>query len=217
MSRFNYILFDWDGCLSKTLDIWLDAYKKVVIKRGIDISKMSDFEFVEKSFGKWAQGFANLGVTDPDQAYKEAIDITMRNYANAELYSSAEEVLIELKNKGKKIALLTSAYRSWIEKPLKLYNLEHYFDAILAKDDVIKGKPDPEIVIKALEIIKGNVDESLIIGDSDLDIKAGKAAGIKTVIFYPPENERFYKRQELEEENPDYLITNFQELLKIVS
>lgn len=216
MFNFKYILFDWDGCLSKTLDIWLDAYKKVVIKRGIDISKMSNFEFVGKSFGKWAQGFANLGVTDPDQAYKEAIDITMRNYANAELYSGAEGVLIELKNKGKKMALLTSSYRSWIEKPLRFHNLESYFDIILAKDDVRNGKPDPEIVFQALEKMGGNKDESLIIGDSDLDVKAGKAAGVSTVIFYPPNNERFYKRQDLEKENPDYIITDLQELLKLV-
>lgn len=212
----DYIFLDWDGCLAKTLDLWLQAYKDICEERGIDISKMSDTEIVEKSFGKWALGLKNLGIKDYDLAYKEAVDKIMQVYANVVLYPGAEELLIRLKEKGKKIALISSSYRSWLERPLKHQRLEKYFDFVVARDDVRHGKPDPEQIYLAAKNLSANLSKAVIVGDSDGDIKAGKAAKISTVCFYPEANEKFYKKDFLTSLEPDHVIRKLLELLNIV-
>lgn len=212
----DYIFLDWDGCLAKTLDLWLGQYKSICKERKIDISKMSDTEVVEKSFGKWAVGLKNLGVKDYDSAYKEAVDNIMKVYSTVSLYQGAEELLSRLREKGKKIVLISSSYRSWLKRPLKHQKLEKYFDFIVARDDVKNGKPDPEQIYLAANKLGADLSKTAIIGDSDGDVKAGKAAKITTICFYPKANEKFYRRDFLLSQKPDYVIDHLLELLNIV-
>lgn len=213
---FEYIFLDWDGCLAKTLDLWLEQYKNICKERGINISEMSDIEIVEKSFGKWAIGLKNLGVKDYDAAYKEAVDKIMKVYASVALYPGAEELLTRLKKRGKKIALISSSYKSWLERPLKHQGLKKYFDFVVARDDVVQGKPDPEQIYLAAKELSADLSKAVIVGDSDGDIKAGRAAKISTVCFFPEMNERFYKKEFLLAQNPDFVIRDLLELLNIV-
>ncbi len=216
MKSYKYILFDWDGCLAKTLDIWLWAYKKVIKDRGISLEHISDFQIVNKSFGKWEDGLANLGAKDAKRAYEESIELVISKFAKVSLYSGAAEILKKFDKKAKEMALLTSSYRSWIQKPLDYHNIRKYFRAFITKDDMIKGKPDPEIIFKAINLLRGKKESTIIIGDSYHDVRAGHNAGIKTVIFYPKENEKFYTLKELQKERPDYFIRDLSDLIEIV-
>jgi len=216
-NKYKYILFDWDGCLAKTLDIWLRVYKELCVERGIKIGRLNDFEIVEKSFGKWAPGLANLGIKDADVAYKEAVDKVMVEYGRVNLYPNAENTLLKLKNKNKKLALLSSSFRAWIDKPLKYRHFNKYFDFIIGRDEVKNGKPDPEQIFRAMDNLDADKQSTLIIGDSDHDIKAGHAANICTVLYYPVENHRFYSEEFLREQNPNYVIDNLLDLIKIIN
>lgn len=216
MGKFQYILFDWDGCLAKTLDLWLSTYKKVCEDRGIKLQHFTDQEIVEKSFGKWAQGLANLGVKDPEKAYEEAVNVVMKSYRTVDLYPGAKEILKKLRNGNKKIALHSSSYRSWIEKPLKYHLLNVYFDYIVPRDDVKRGKPDPEQILRIIHFFSAKKDECLVVGDSDLDIKASTNAKVSVALFYPKEHKKFYSFQELKKEKPEYVIKSLLDLERIV-
>lgn len=212
---FDCLLFDWDGTLVKTLDNWLEVYKEMCVKYGADISNMNDLDIVEASFGLWAKGLSNLGIREADKAYSEALVLVEEKARNVELYEDAVELLKTLKDEGKKLALHSSSYRKLLAPPLKKYQLEPYFEIILAREDYEKGKPDPEVLLKEIDFLKANKDTTLVIGDSDTDIKAGKAAGITTVLFYPENNEKFYRPKFLMKENPDYVISELSDLIKI--
>ena len=125
------------------------------------------------------------------------------------LYPDVRETLVKLKNLGKKIAIITSSKKSSILPALKNLRLDNFFDVLLTEEDVIKHKPDPEIVEKSMFLLKAIKTETIIVGDNQRDIHAGQAAKITTALFFPKENERFYKLSELMVYKPSYMFKNF--------
>lgn len=69
--KYKYILFDWDGTLAKTLDVWLFAYKEVAGSLNIDLSKYGDREVVEIFFSKQGEGYKKFGIENIDEDMKK--------------------------------------------------------------------------------------------------------------------------------------------------
>jgi len=82
------------------------------------------------------------------------------------------------------------------------------FCAILGGDSIQRRKPDPEALLKAMALCKAQPSETAMIGDSDLDIAAGKAAGVMTCGVLGG----FRPREELEAAECDILINDLREL-----
>ncbi len=207
------ILLDWDGCLAKTLDIWLDAYLE--LSHSLDIYP-TEREVVENAFGKWEEGPKSFGVKDPKKFILDLLRIVNQKFPHVELYPGVSDTLKRLKESGRKIALVTSSKKGSVGPALSNLKIKEVFDALLAKEDVKNFKPDPEIIHKTLTLLNADPKESIIVGDSPHDIQAGKNAGITTVLFFPKENERFYREEDLIKENPDYFIRDFEQLLNLV-
>ena len=82
---------------------------------------------------------------------------------------------------------------------------------IVAADDVIHAKPDPEPVNKILETLQFQPQEALVVGDAPYDILMGRNAGARTCAVTYGNG----KRQELQAAGADYLIDRFADLLTI--
>jgi len=205
-------LFDWDGCLAKSLDIALGAYKKTFSDRGISLS---DKTITHEIFGDW-NAADKLGIKDTKQYWKDWHRELNKRYPQVELYEHVLEVLEVLKGRKKKLALISSSHKQTIGAPLKRLKLAEIFEVILTVDDVIKEKPDPEIVIKAIEAMHGIKRQSIIVGDSKSDLAAANNAGIDTILFYPKHNETFYDLNKLKFYKPTYIIKDFREVLKVI-
>lgn len=214
---YKYILFDWDGTLVKTLDIWLNLYKELIKKYNVEASNLTDLEVVEKAFGKWAKGFENLGFTNPQEACDEAWALVDERVNNVDVYPNVKQVLDKLKESNKKLTLHTSSDSNMLYPAILNNDLEKYFEIILTKDDVKKGKPDPEVILKEMTFLNAKPEECLIVGDSEGDIKTGKNADVDTVLFYPESHKRFYREEFLMKESPTYVIHDLLELLEVVN
>ena len=178
---------------------------------------LSDLEIVEKSFGTWAKGLSDLGIKEADKVYEEAKLIVDEKVKTVELYQNIKETLDQLVNKGKKLALHTSSTRNMLYPAIVSNDLEKYFRIILTRDDVKNGKPDPEVILKEMDFLNASPSECLIVGDSDGDMKTGKNAGVDTVLFYPESHKKFYRKEFLVNDNPDYVITDLLELVNLVN
>jgi pyrophosphatase PpaX len=211
MSKYQYILLDWDGNLAKTLDIWLDVKRAVLAKRGIHLS---DHEIAE-SFGAPREYFERWGVADIDDALEEMDAIAKEKLPGVELYPDALTVLEGLKERGKQMALITTSLRTNVLHILEGYDMLHYFDVIIANEDTERHKPDPEPLEKALQELGGTKERAVMIGDSDKDLGAGLNAGIDTILFYPQEHEKFHKLDKLKELRPTYIVDDFRKILEI--
>ena len=93
---------------------------------------------------------------------------------------------------------------------LNTFDLKKYFDVVIGLDDVKVTKPDPEGIIKAMELL--GVKKAVYIGDNITDIQAGKNAGIKTIgVKWSPKG-----YQHLLELEPDLMIDEMKEIIPYI-
>lgn len=212
MKKYNYVLFDWDGCLAKTLDIWLDAYKEVFAKYGI---YPDDKAITHQIFGDW-QGPAKMGIKSMDEYNRLLLAKVARGYTTLKLYDNAREILHELKKRKKKLALITSSKRSLLIPVLNRLHLSSMFDSILTMEDVTRHKPDPEVILKTLTNLDAKKTESILIGDTKDDVQGAHNTGIDSILFYPKHNEIFYELDLLKSYKPTYIVDDFRKVLDII-
>jgi len=103
-----------------------------------------------------------------------------------------------------KLALITMRAfpKENIIKELEGFNIAKYFTYVVTALDTDKPKPSPEALIKCVNALDVQTCDCVIVGDSISDVRAGKAAGSKTVAVLSG----LFSRQELIEEKPDLII-----------
>jgi pyrophosphatase PpaX len=212
MKRYRYILLDWDGNLVKTLDIWLEACREALVKKGFALSD----EEIAACFGAFETRFRSMGVENVGALIDEIDRLAKQKLPEAEFYPDALEVLEVLKQRGKKLALLTTSFRANLDHLLKRYRLSDSFEAIIANEDVRHFKPHPESIETALARINGVREQAVMIGDSDKDIGAATNAGIDSILFYPPEHKKYYDLKQLRKLHPTHVVTDLRQILPII-
>jgi phosphoglycolate phosphatase len=127
---------------------------------------------------------------------------------NTKEYPHVKETLSRLENYKK--VVLSNKRESYSKEILKGLGILEYFDIVWGSDSVREKKPSPVPVLDLLERFRALKDEAVIIGDSNYDVEAGKAAGIKVIgVTYG-----FRSKEALKD--ADYLIDDFKEILNIL-
>jgi beta-phosphoglucomutase-like phosphatase (HAD superfamily) len=85
--------------------------------------------------------------------------------------------------------------------------LEKYFDVVLAAESISHSKPDPEIFLKAADLLKAKPERSVVIEDSVFGVKAAKSAKMSCVAVLTG----VYSRLELEQEKPDLIVRTLED------
>lgn len=97
------------------------------------------------------------------------------------LYEGVESTLVQLKQLGFKLALVTNKPQQFIKPILHALHIEHYFDVLIGGDLLAKRKPDPMQLHHCCNVLKVTVTECVMVGDSKNDILAAKAAGMDSI------------------------------------
>ena len=98
-------------------------------------------------------------------------------------------------------------------KILERLNVLDRFDIVLAGDSLPKKKPDPEPILHIIKELKASPEKTIMIGDSAVDIQAGKNAGIATCGF----TNGFRPAKEIIDNQPDFVIHSLKELKDVIS
>lgn len=206
---FNAVLFDLDGTLVNTNELIIDSFKYTfeVLRKPVPTRNEIINCFGEPLHETMKKFFDNV-----DEAVKIYREFNLKHHdEKISPYDNTNKVLETLKNKGYKLAVVTSKNRSTSIRGLKFFNLLNYFDTLITSDDVENHKPHPEPVLKACEILNVNPDNAIMIGDSIYDIISGKKAGSKTCgVNYS------FMREKLLEVKADYYIDDLTKILDIV-
>jgi len=102
---------------------------------------------------------------------------------NVRLYDKIDFFLDEFRTNGFKMAVATNGKTEFAKKILDSLGISGYFDAIIGADRVALPKPNPEMLLKALDEVGANGDANVImVGDSIKDVKAAKAIKIPSVV-----------------------------------
>jgi HAD superfamily hydrolase (TIGR01509 family) len=128
------------------------------------------------------------------------------------LYPNVKETLKDIKEhrRDKKIALVTNKPEEISKKILAGLGIRQYFDLIMGPESVKKIKPDPEGIRKVLDTFGIVAEKAIMVGDSYVDVKAGRSAGTNTCgVTYGLGN-----KKELIKAAPDFYISDMSQLLE---
>jgi pyrophosphatase PpaX len=206
LSNYNTILFDWDGCLAMTLHNWLSTYSEIYAKHGLCITNRN---ILSHSWGNLVEGPRFFGLDNPEEVWKEIVDMVTIKNSKVALYNGSRELLNQLHLQNKNIAIVTSSEMKIVKPAIEFNKLTTLLTKIFTDDMVIKPKPDPEIVHLALSEFAVTKEQVIIVGDTAKDIQCGKNAGIDTMLVLHKENIQFYDFEKVKESNPTFIVEKF--------
>ena len=170
------ILFDMDGVLVDSLDSWWKALNSA-LKR-FKHQEITRDEFMKTYWGHDLK--ANLKRLQLNPKVAQFCNITYGNYLDfIKIYPDTKSALRQLASYKK--AIITNTPTDCAKQILRKFEIEQYFKEIITSDDVVKAKPDPEIVFKACERLGVDSKTVILVGDTQSDVKAGRAAGCTVV------------------------------------
>jgi len=215
MPRIHTYLFDLDGTLIDSIHLILESYRHTLRKhRG----KAPPDEFWLKGIGKPLR--AQLREVTQDSAEIEAMVNTYREFnflhhdALVRPFPGIRSALSGLKSAGgTNLGIVTSKASKGVERGLFIVGLDDLFDVRVAADDVSNHKPDPEPVLRALELLGADPRGAVFIGDSPHDMAAGRGAGVLTAaVLWGP-----FTRSDLEPHEPDYWLEDPSEIERLTT
>jgi len=208
MKKYDYFLFDWDGTVAQTLDIWLECLK-------IPLQKQRH-SFTDKEIGADFTLFKEFAISqriaDIDAIIATATELAALKTPDVPLYPGVQRLLEKLKKDGKKVAIVTTSLHAQIDSLVKKHELETLIDAIVCGDDVANIKPHPEPLHLALSLLGGSPKQAVMIGDSDKDIEAAQRAGMDSILVYPDRHRVFYNLDSLQALCPTHQIINLEDI-----
>ncbi|WP_294952118.1 HAD family hydrolase [Sulfurovum sp.] len=177
------IIFDMDGTLVNSSLTIANAINYVRKNLGFDAM---DPAFILKHVNDHtinpAQFFYHSKKFDPDHERWFSEYYTKHHEKELVLYDGIRELLQSLKAQGKLLAVATNAYRNSTVESLTWLGIYSLFDGIACYDDVLEGKPRPDMIYKLLDELDVSEKETLFIGDGPRDEMAAKAADVDYVM-----------------------------------
>lgn len=209
MSRFKAVIFDLDGTLLDSMWLWREIDIEYLGGFGIDIPWDLQKSIEGKSFTETAIYFKErFEIPDTVEQITEYWNkMAMSKYCNkVTLKPGAREFIVELHNKNIKLGIATSNSRELTEAALSSKGIHEYFQAIVTGDDVKRGKPNPEIYLRAAKLLNASPCDCLVFEDVPQGILAAKNAGM-TACAVDDE----YSRELLNEKKmlADYFVTDY--------
>lgn len=194
--KYSCAIFDLDGVLVDTAKYHYLAWKSLADELGFDftieqnealkgVSRMKSLDLL--------LGFGGLSDRFSQEEKEKMADKKNRIYVEMikklkkeELFGGVTDLFVKLKEKNMKTALGSASKNA----PLILERLDiaKYFDAVVDGTQVSKAKPDPEVFVRAAEILHIPCKECVVFEDSAAGLQAAKTAGMKAVGIGKKEN-----------------------------
>ncbi|MFZ1288724.1 MAG: HAD family hydrolase [Melioribacteraceae bacterium] len=207
------IIFDLDGTLVNSHENIYKAAVKTLEKLNLqtNVDREIFYNLLGHHFKDIFEG-CNIYVPDVEHFIDEYKKIYFDFIDDSHLYENAEFLLEYLKSKKIKTGLLTTKAQDQAENISIHFDLKKYLDVIEGRKIGIAIKPAPDQFFKICKEVNVNPQNSLMVGDTELDILCGKNAGAKTaVVAYG-----YRKLEELKTYNPDFYINDLKEVLDIL-
>ena len=218
------VLFDLDGTLVDTAPDLMLAHNHVMKKFGYPTKSTEDIRnLVGKGAGAligrsiWGQAKKEFSkVLDDkikDEMVKEFVNFYGKNIINeSTLINGVKEFLKWCKEQNISMAVCTNKQEHLSNDLLKKIGIYDFFEYVAGSDTFDYCKPDPRHLTNIVEILDGDVKKTIMIGDSETDANAAKAAEIPVILL-----ENGYTEKNTTEIYHNHLIKDFVGIEKIIT
>jgi HAD superfamily hydrolase (TIGR01509 family) len=184
-------IFDMDGTIADSEKIAQKVTIDFFKKKGMIINKKEQKDVFGLNWKDLVREILKRNGMEYSQTLKDTLKEryvrTMKKEVGA--VPGAHDLLIFLK-KNLQLALATNSRMREVDIICSKLGFDKFFDLMLARDHVKNAKPDPEIYLKAANILNAEPDECIVFEDSIVGIRAAKSAGMRCIAItntYPPE------------------------------
>ncbi len=217
------ILFDLDGTLVDTAPDLMLAHNYVMKKFGYPTKSTEDIRsLVGQGAGAligrsiWGQAKKEFSrVKDlnvKDEMTKEFINYYGKNILNkSTLINGVKKFLIWCKKENISMAVCTNKTEHLAVDLLKKIEIYNYFEYVAGHNTFEYCKPDPRHLTSIIEILDGDINKSLMIGDSESDANAAKNAGVPMILLQDG-----YTEKNVNQIYHNHLVKDFVDIEKIV-
>jgi len=218
------ILFDLDGTLVDTAPDLLLAHNHVMKKFGYPTKTMNDLKnLVGKGAGAmigrsiWGQAKKEFEKVNNEKIKKEMVNEFIVFYGkninvDSTLINGVKEFLVWCKDQNISMAVCTNKQEHLSNDLLKKIGIYDFFEYVAGANTFDYCKPDPRHLTSVVEILDGNIQKTIMIGDSETDANAAKAAEIPMILI-----EDGYTEKNIDEIYHNHLIKDFIGIEKIIS
>ena len=205
------IIFDLDGVICHTDEYHYLAWKAMADGLGVyfdreinnrlrGVSRMASLEIVLENYkGELSAAEKEALATQKNELYKESL----KNMSPADLSEEVKTTLDTLRDRGYKLAIGSSSKNAPFI--LQQLGLGSYFDAISDGNNITRSKPDPEVFVKAAQMLCIPCEECLVVEDAVSGAQAGHAGGMQVACVGDAAREKA----------GDYNLASFAELLEV--
>ena len=180
-----------------------------VIRRHSDLQRFTFSEVTERIY----LSFLALGLMSQRSDSKEFVNFYGKNIINkSTLINGVKEFLKWCKDQDISMAVCTNKQEHLSKDLLKKIGIYDYFEYVAGSDTFDYCKPDPRHLTSVVEILDGDIKKSIMIGDSETDANAAKAAEIPIILL-----EDGYTEKNKDEIYHNHLIKDFIGIEKIIS
>lgn len=175
------VLFDMDGVLADSSKAWYHTFNDVCASqavKGVSWERYRDDLSGQSLNDDLENWFTRLSLKELSELYEKKFQ---NHIGKTRVFPDARKVLEKLSSTGVKTAVVTNSPRPTTRQILENLGLTGFFDEILTGEDVAEGKPSPEIVLKALELLEVPPGKAIMVGDTLNDVLAARSAGVTVV------------------------------------
>ncbi len=211
-------IFDLDGTLTDTLESLTYSVNETL--KEMELSPITDKE-CESFVGNGAKVLMECSLRAAGEENLDRLNEAMERYGrifdanctyHVTSYDGIEEMLGRLKESGIRLGVLSNKPHQQTVKVVREIFGEDIFDCVQGQQETVARKPDPAGVFRLMEKMQVTEEECLYVGDSEVDIRTGRNAGVKTVSV----TWGFRTREELEAAEAGTIIDIPGELLQYV-
>ena len=179
------IIFDMDGLMIDSERVTFECYQEIL--KGMNLTM--DEEFYKTLLGKPLKGIYQrfydvYGNDFPiEDVIKDVHALMAKRFETEGVPNKTglKSLLEYLKENNYKTIVATSSNRDRVDTILSQAQITDYFDDSICGDEVTKGKPNPEVFLKSCQKLGVNVDEAIVLEDSEAGVQASYDAGIKVI------------------------------------
>jgi HAD superfamily hydrolase (TIGR01509 family) len=187
------VVFDLDGVILQTEEVWDEVRGRYVVEHGGRYDDEAQRAMMGMSAPEWSRYLADdLGVPGtPEEISADIVRLMEARYREElPLIAGAREAVERLARRWP-LGLASSSNRPLIDAALELAGLDAFFAATVSSEEVVRGKPAPDVYLEAARRLSVPPERCIAVEDSHSGIRSAKGAGMRVIAIpnpsFPPD------------------------------